>query len=116
MYDETLRSAFENWEMLSGTMEERMAYQARLKHILDEEAAVREAEIRAEEAEKRGRERGLQKGLQEGLEKGMKQGEMIAQEKVAKNLLTIGMEAEQVAEATELDLKRVLEIEAKMLK
>ncbi|MFX8004401.1 hypothetical protein ABTK66_18670, partial [Acinetobacter baumannii] len=41
--DETLRTAFQSWEMLSGTQEEVLAYQARLKRVLDEEAARREA-------------------------------------------------------------------------
>src|SRR5690625_1359682 len=39
MKDETLRSAFQNWEELSATPEEFQAYESRVERILDEEAA-----------------------------------------------------------------------------
>ncbi|PIC64079.1 hypothetical protein CSV79_08455 [Sporosarcina sp. P13] len=59
MNDETLRSAFESWEALSGTPAEVFAYESRLKRVLDEEAAVREAELRMKEAELRVQEADL---------------------------------------------------------
>ncbi|MBO0589479.1 hypothetical protein [Sporosarcina sp. E16_8] len=49
MNDGTLRTAFQSWEALSGSQEEVLAYEARLKKVLDEEAAVREAELREQE-------------------------------------------------------------------
>lgn len=70
MKDETLHNAFENWERLSLTQEEMLAYEARLKRVLDEEAAVREAELREQEA----RERALQEGIEEGRKKGLELG------------------------------------------
>lgn len=36
MRDEILRAAFQNWEVLSATRKERLAYEARLKRIMDE--------------------------------------------------------------------------------
>ncbi|UTW68359.1 hypothetical protein KHA80_11795 [Anaerobacillus sp. HL2] len=50
MKDEVLKSAFQGWDVLSATQEEVLAYEARLKQVLDEEAARREAELREQEA------------------------------------------------------------------
>lgn len=72
MKDEILREAFQNWEVLSATQEERLAYEVRLKRIMDEEAAIREAELREMDALERGRE----EGREEGIEEGRKQGTM----------------------------------------
>lgn len=66
MDDETLRKAFHHWEELSMTPEQFLAYESRLKHIMDEEAAKREAELRAQRAEKEGMERGMKRGMKEG--------------------------------------------------
>lgn len=51
MKDETLKNAFQTWEELSMTPEEFLAYESRLKRILDEEAAQREMELRKQEIE-----------------------------------------------------------------
>lgn len=53
MKDETLRSALQDWEKLSATQEQYLAYEARAKRIIDEEAAQREAELRVREAEEK---------------------------------------------------------------
>lgn len=53
MEDKTLRKAFHHWEELSMTPEQFLAYETRLKHIMDEEAAKREAELRLQEVEMR---------------------------------------------------------------
>ncbi|MDV6379265.1 hypothetical protein ORD22_13680 [Sporosarcina sp. GW1-11] len=90
MNDKTLRSAFESWEALSGTQEEFLAYESRMKRIIDEEAAVREAELRLEEA----------------VQKTKKQ--------MVRNLLAMGMEVEKIAEATELDKQVILDIQTEM--
>lgn len=52
MKDETLKEAFQCWEALSGTMEQRIAYEGRMKRIFDEQSAIREAELRNQEMEK----------------------------------------------------------------
>ncbi|PIC62623.1 hypothetical protein CSV79_16070 [Sporosarcina sp. P13] len=98
MNDETLRSAFESWEALSGTPEEFFAYESRWKRVIDEEAAIREAELRLEEA--------VQEAVQEAAFKTKKQ--------MARNLLDMGMEVEKIAEATELDKQLVLDIQTEM--
>ncbi|GAA0598293.1 Rpn family recombination-promoting nuclease/putative transposase [Virgibacillus siamensis] len=51
MDDESLRNAFQNWEELSMTQEQRMAYEARFKRIMDEEAFRRSMEIKQQEIE-----------------------------------------------------------------
>lgn len=115
MKDESLHQAFQSWEALSGTPEEVYAYESRLKRIMDEEAAVREAELRLQEAERRAEQRGLEKGKERGREEGRKEGREEGREEVkkllARNLLAKGMKAEIVAEALELELQMVLAIQ-----
>lgn len=97
MKDETLRTALQNWEHLSSSEEEYIAYEARLKRIFDEEAAQREAELRLQEAELRVQEE--------------KQNE---KEETARRLLASGADIETIIVATELDKERVIEIKREM--
>ncbi|UTW68361.1 hypothetical protein KHA80_11815 [Anaerobacillus sp. HL2] len=92
--------------MLNATQEEVLAYEARLKQVLDEEAARREAELREQEA--------LEKGLEEGLEKGREEG--IAQEKItiAKKMLIEGIEIAMVAKFTSLTEEQVQKLKEKL--
>ncbi|WP_255259769.1 Rpn family recombination-promoting nuclease/putative transposase [Lentibacillus sp. CBA3610] len=53
MHDDQLRNAFENWEELSMTQEQRLAYESRLKQIMDEESFKRDMEDLAKEIEKK---------------------------------------------------------------
>src|SRR5690625_6902594 len=46
MKDDTLHTAFKNWEELSLTQEEILVYEFRLKRFIDEEAAKLEVKIR----------------------------------------------------------------------
>lgn len=98
MNDGTLRTAFQSWEALSGSQEEVLAYEARLKKVLDEEAAVREAELREQEGRKEGRQKGRQEGRQE------------EKEITARRLLAKGMDIDDVIEVTELNKEQVLKI------
>ncbi|MBY7142287.1 Rpn family recombination-promoting nuclease/putative transposase [Virgibacillus sp. NKC19-3] len=74
MNDETLNTAFQNWEELSMTLEQKLAYESRLKRILDEESFQRDMDLlaqklqRQQEAVERSKEQ-LEKGNDE-LEKG----------------------------------------------
>lgn len=47
--DEILCEAFSNWKKFSEILEEQLAYEARLKQVLDDEAAIRESELRLKE-------------------------------------------------------------------
>ncbi|SDJ24647.1 hypothetical protein [Natribacillus halophilus] len=89
-----LYNAFNHWEELSSTKEQRVAYEKRTKQIMDEEAAKREFELREQDAR------------EEGLEEGIK----TANEATARRLLAMGMDVEAVAEGTGLDKEKVLEI------
>ncbi|MEJ8766536.1 Rpn family recombination-promoting nuclease/putative transposase [Oceanobacillus sp. HCA-5259] len=111
MEDKTLQKAFHNWEELSMTPEQYLAYESRLKHILDEEAAKREAELRAQEAEKDGMERGMKRGMKRGIEQGMERGEEKAKKSIAQRLLSDGTEIQYVMNITGLSKEEVLEIQ-----
>src|SRR5699024_2026561 len=103
--------------------EQFLAYESRLKHIMDEESAKREAELRAQEAEKegmkrgmkRGVEKGVEKGVKKGVEKGLKEGEKEgsrkAKELIAQRLLADGADIEYVIEITEITKEKILEIQ-----
>ncbi|QQK78784.1 Rpn family recombination-promoting nuclease/putative transposase [Salicibibacter cibi] len=66
MEDENLRNAFQNWETLSASQEEWLAYEGRLKRVLDDESARIDSEIREKEARKEGWVEGRQEGQLEG--------------------------------------------------
>ncbi|WP_246516349.1 hypothetical protein [Salicibibacter cibarius] len=106
MKDETLYDAFNHWEELSSTKEQRVAYEERSKELMDQEAAEREYELRVQEAEERGEERGKAKGEE--------QGKIKANEATARRLLTMGMDVETVAKGSGLDVNRVIEIQREM--
>lgn len=91
MKDEHLQDAFDTWNEISVKPENLFAYRARMKQVMDEEAMIREAQLREAAA----------------LEKGMEQGR--EQEKVvtACNFLAMGMDIETVAKGTGLSLEEV---------
>lgn len=95
MGDEHLMDAFSSWEELSSTPDGLLAYRTRLKQVMDEEAAVREAELREKAA--------LEKGLEQGLEKGTRE----AYEKMACNLLEMNMDIQAIAKVTGLSPEHV---------
>lgn len=89
MEDKDLQDAFGVWQDLSRSREETLAYESRLKYIMDEEAKLDDAKYFAE---KEGRQKGLEAGIKEGLEKGIEEGvkkvakKMKRKEKVTKKL------------------------------
>ncbi|MDC3414481.1 Rpn family recombination-promoting nuclease/putative transposase [Aquibacillus sp. 3ASR75-11] len=119
MKDKSLRDAFENWEELSMTEEEYFAYEARLKRIIDEEAAKREAELNIQEAKQKAEQKAEQK-----IQESEQIAEQIAEqkvkeakehnEKIARRLLTKGMTVKEVAEIIDLDVDRVRKIKLDM--
>ena len=139
MKDETLRNAFQNWEELSKTQEEFLAYESRLKRILDEEAAQREAELRIQEAERieeearrkeeeaeriEGEAKRREEKARERVEEAKRQKEKVReraeeakkkskdmQKRVARRLLSMGIALEEVAKTTELSKDEVIEME-----
>ncbi|MBP1969206.1 FKBP-type peptidyl-prolyl cis-trans isomerase [Virgibacillus natechei] len=104
MKDETLRSALQDWEKISATQEQYLAYEARAKRIIDEEAAQREAELRVQEAEEK---------VAEAEQKATKAVQK-TEERIARELLSKGSDIEFVAGATGIDKERVIEIKREM--
>jgi len=131
MEDKTLREAFHDWEELSMTPDQFLAYEARLKHIMDEEAAKRETELRVQKAEKRVREakkkaaREREKAVKER-EKAVKERKEAVRERkkavketkelIAQRLLENHTEIPYIMELTDLTKEEVLEIQRNMRK
>ncbi|MEK4699305.1 hypothetical protein MKX47_06875 [Solibacillus sp. FSL R7-0668] len=90
MKDETLLEAFNAWKILSQTPETIIAYQSRLKAILDEEARL--ADVR-------------EKSLEEGFEEGVL--------KVAKELLPLHLDLETITKATGLSIEEIEKLRTK---
>ena len=82
--DENLVEAFNEWENLSQTPETIIAYQSRLKAILDEEARLDDVR---------------EKSLEEGIEEGVK--------KVAKELISLNLNLETIKKATGLSIEEI---------
>lgn len=99
MKDEILANAFSAWEELSKSKEDMLAYESRLKYILDEEAKLEDVKYLAE---KKGRE----EGRKEGKEKGKQEGK----EETARNLLAEKMDVDFIAKVTGLTVERIKEI------
>jgi len=55
----------------------------------------------------RGRKEGIKLGMEKGMEKGREQGMEKGREQTVRNLYSMGMSAEKIAQATELPLERV---------
>src|SRR5690625_486190 len=105
MKDKTLHSAFNNWEEISMIPEQRIAYESRLKYVMDEEAAIRERALRDEEAKKREEE------IEKREEKlGKEIGRREAKESIAHQLLIKGLDIETIVEVTGLEKERIKEI------
>ncbi|WP_260858148.1 Rpn family recombination-promoting nuclease/putative transposase [Bacillus sp. FJAT-22090] len=97
MKDEHLLGAFTSWEELSSTPDGLLAYRTRLKQVMDEEAAVKEAKIREQVA----------------LEKGVEQGTQTANENTACNLLEMKMGIQDISKATGLSVEHVASLKEK---
>jgi predicted transposase/invertase (TIGR01784 family) len=60
-----------------------------------------------ERGRKQGLEMGLEKGKEQGREEGKEQGLEKGKEIIARNLLKMGMSVEEIAQATELPVKKI---------
>lgn len=94
MQDSVMKRAFEEWEDMSRDPRAGAEYESRRKAILDDATAVREAELRAQDA-----------GAM---------GAMQAAENIARNLLLSGMDIKTVAQHTGLSKEKVSEIQRNM--
>ncbi|MGA3602362.1 PD-(D/E)XK nuclease family transposase [Lysinibacillus agricola] len=92
MKDEHLLQAFNVWEELSLSQEDVIAYQSRLKYILDEEAKLEDVKHMAE-----------QKGIEE------------TKEEIANNLLVNNMDIDFISKITGLSVERIEEIKERLI-
>ncbi|MGE7942370.1 hypothetical protein ACQKNB_09805 [Lysinibacillus xylanilyticus] len=97
-YDK-VNKAVNFWRELNLSQEEVIAYQSRLKYILDEEAKLDYAKYMAE-----------QKGMQKGIEEGKKEWKNEAKEEIANNLLVNNMDIDFISKITGLSMERIEEI------
>lgn len=93
MCNETSRHTIRYPDPLNASPEEIEAYEVRLKHVLDAEAAIRE---------------------QEALEVGRKEGRQAAKEIMTRRLLATDMAIDDIVEVIKLDKKRILEMKREM--
>lgn len=100
MQDPVLNKAMLEWEKSSDDPRVRAEYLARRKAVLDEMAAVREAELRLMEAEQKTRE--AEQKAREAEQKGEAKGRAEGKAEVAKNFLEMGIDVSKVAKATGL--------------
>lgn len=95
MSDERLLNVFTTWEELSQTSDSIIAYQSRLKAIIDEEAKIDYAEYK-----------GLEKGIERGIEQGQEKGKVEVVLAGAEN----GLDIPTLAKITGYSEERVQEI------
>ncbi|MGF9796869.1 Rpn family recombination-promoting nuclease/putative transposase [Brevibacillus agri] len=98
MRDPVMKRAFDEWEDLSRDEKKWVEYESRRKAILDEMAAVREAEIRQ------------QKAREEGLAEGERQKAI----QMAKKMLARGKDVEEIAEFTELTVEEIEQLKKQL--
>lgn len=91
MFSPELRQAYENYNSLDATPEEREAARVRFKYLMDEHSVRREAELR----EKKSFERGIEIGKHN------------VKLEVARNLLKDNFDTETVARLSGLSIKEV---------
>lgn len=99
MKDENLSAAFDTSEEISQAPETILAYQSRLKYILDEEARYID---------------GINKGREQGLEQGIEQGRKQEQIELVKKLLKRHETVEEIMDLLGLsreEIERIMDLE-----
>ena len=81
--------------------QDKEQYKAALMNELDYKATLYDYE---ERGRKEGREEGREEGKQEGLAQGLKEGEAKSKREIAEKLKAMGLSAEQIKEATGMDI------------
>lgn len=111
MKDNHLREAFQAWEELSQDPESIIAYQSRVKNIIDEAATIEDAKYHAEQAGiKKGILKGMQEGIEKGIEEGMQKGIQEGMRVIAKKMIAKGNSNEEIVELTNLTIEEIQEL------
>jgi len=101
-YDK-VNKAIDVWRELNLSQEEVIAYQSRLKYILDEEAKLEDVKYMAEQ-------KGIEKGKKEVKDEGKKE----VKEEMANNLLANDMDIDFISKITGLSMERIEEIKERL--
>jgi len=108
MKDIKLREAFEAWQELSQDPESIIAYESRVKYIIDQAALIDDAKYHGELAGiEKGRKEGFQKGMQEGMEKGIQEGIQEGIKAIVKKMILKGNSNEEIMELTNLTVEEI---------
>lgn len=102
MKDDILKEAMEDWEKISIAEEKRLEYEARFKEVMDEQAFLREMELREQEASEKGKKKGIERGIQ--------QGKVNEKRRTIQKMLEKRMEVSVISEITEVTEEEILEI------
>lgn len=100
MKDRNLREAFEAWEELSQDPESIIAYESRVKFMIDEVATLEDAKYHAEQV-------GIEKGIQEGMQKGIQEGIQEGIKAIARKMIVKGNSNEEIMELTSLTFEEI---------
>jgi predicted transposase/invertase (TIGR01784 family) len=114
--DSVFRKLAEIGEVSNMTKDERIEYDAALRHYRDTLNVMRGAEDKGrqqgltegrQQGLTEGRQQGLTEGRQQGLTEGMEKGRYMEKIQMAKNLLSIGLPTDQIVKVTGLSLQDI---------
>ena len=103
----SFKKALSVLEVMNFTEDERDAYEGHLKWLMIEANTVRKAELRGIE---KGMAKGIEKGIEKGREEGKKEGREAEKRLIALNLLSKGLDANSISEATGLAIEEILSL------
>ena len=116
MKDIKLQQAFEAWQELSQDPESIIAFESRVKFLIDQTAFIDDAKYHGEQAGiEKGRKEGFQKGMQEGIEKGIQKGMQEGMQKgiqegikaIVKKMIGKGNSDDEIMELTNLTVEEI---------
>lgn len=107
MNEPKLKKAMNTLEFLSQDKQLRMEYEARQKFLHDQASMMNAAKNAEAFGFKHGMQQGIQEGIQQGIEQGIEQGIQRGIENTARRLLKMGLNIDEVAEATGLTNEQV---------
>ncbi|WP_391207580.1 hypothetical protein [Psychrobacillus sp. L4] len=99
MREEKIQQALGIWEELHQSPNNILAFESRLKYILDEEGKLDDVKYKAEK---------------KGLEKGLEQGKQEREEEFVQNLLKMNFEMDVIQKATGLSVDQIEKIIEKL--
>ena len=110
---EEVKKAYEQWQNLNLSEEEREIAEHRFKELESLEYAKKyEHDLGRNEGREEGRAEGLEEGRAEGRKEGHAEGLTEGKQEIAKKLLAKGFDIETIAEITELTIEEIEKLKA----